>query len=243
MAIELPGELVWVMDLLGFNWPEVNEDKVREFAGHVRQFATNVDSTHETASAIIRQMAEHYQADSYGQLVERWTAMSNSHMDEIVQVCGVVGTVLEVAADAIVAAKLAVITQLGIAAAELVAAAATAVATLGVSAAAEAALIEVTKRVVNQILQEVEQQIIGELVSRAIEPLEGVVERAVSGLVFKGVQAALDGAMSGGGPGGGGFRINPDELLRLSAALHDHSEQVAGHVSAFASATSGVSFS
>nr|WP_202523557.1 hypothetical protein [Kitasatospora sp. SID7827] len=234
------------MDLLGFNWPQVNEDSVREFAGHVRKFAADIDGTHATASAIIREMAEHYQADSYQQLVERWNTMSNDHMDEIVQICGVVATVLDVAADAIVAAKLAVITQLGIAAAELAAAAATAVVTLGASAAAEAALIEVTKRVVNAILQEVEQQIIGELVSRAVEPLEGVVERAISGLVFKGVQAALNGIASGGGGGGGGgagFQVNPDELLRLSNALQDHSQQVVGHVRSFATATSGVSFS
>ncbi|GAA0667168.1 hypothetical protein GCM10010193_18450 [Kitasatospora atroaurantiaca] len=138
MAIELPSELIWVMDLLGLNWPQVNEDKVREFADHVRKFATNIDSTHETATATIRQMAEHYQADSYQQLVERWTKMSNDHMSEIVQICGTVATLLDVAADAIVAAKLAVITELGIMAAEFIAAQAAAVATLGVAEAAEA---------------------------------------------------------------------------------------------------------
>ncbi|MBM4793499.1 hypothetical protein HXP44_15895 [Streptomyces sioyaensis] len=246
MAIELPDELVWVLDLLGLNWPQVNEDKVREFAGHVRHFATNLDSTHEKASVTIRQMAEHYQADSYEQLAQRWTKMSSGHMSELVEVCGTVATVLDVAADAIVAAKLAVITELGIMAAEFVAAQAAAVATLGAAEAAEALLIEATKRIVNRLLQELEDRIIGQLVEQAIGPLEQVVERAVSGLVFKGVQAALDGvAPAGGAAGGAGsqFRIHPEELLRHSAKLHGHAEEVVGHAHKFAAAASGVSFS
>ncbi len=247
VAIELPGELVWAMNLIGVNWPQVNEDKVREFADHVRQFAINLDSTHETATATVRQMAEHYQADSYQQLVERWSQMSNDHLSEIVQICGTVATLIDVAADAIVVAKLAVITELGIMAAEFIAAQAAAVATLGAAEAAEALLIEATKRAINMVLQQVEGQIVGQLVEQAIGPLEVVVERALGGLVFKGVQAALDGVAPAGGAGGGAgtgdFRINPEALLRLAAALHDHSEQVTGHVSSFTTATSGVSFS
>ncbi|MFJ8043912.1 hypothetical protein ACIRBX_25770 [Kitasatospora sp. NPDC096147] len=243
MAIELPGELVWVMDLIGFNWPEVNEDKVREFADQVRRFATDIDGTHQTATSVIRQMAEHYQADSYQRLVDRWTAMSSDHMDELVQICNASAIVLDVAADAIVAAKIAVITQLGIAAAELAAATAASVATLGVAAAAEVALIEVQKRIINAILREVEEQVIGMLVAQAVDPLVAVVERAATGLVFRGVQAAVNGVASGGGGSGDGFRVNPQELLRCAAMLDEHADQVAAHARAFAGATSGVSFS
>ncbi|MFB9370901.1 hypothetical protein [Kitasatospora albolonga] len=245
MAIELPGELVWVMDLIGFNWPEVNEDRVREFADQVRRFASDIDSTHQAATAVVRQMSEHYQAESYQRLVERWTTMSSDHMDELVEVCNASAIVLDVAADAIVAAKLAVITQLGIAAAELAAATAASVATLGIAAAAEVALSEAQKRIVNAVLREVEEQIIGMLVAQAVDPLVVVVERALTGLVFRGVQAAMDGISSGGGgaSGGGGFRINPQELLRCAALLDEHADQVAGHARVFAAAASGVSFS
>lgn len=247
MAIELPDELVWVMNLIGVNWPQVNEDKVREFAGHVRQFASNIDSTHQAATGTVRQMAEHYQAASYEQLVERWAAMSSDHMNELVMVCNTSATVLDVAADAIVAAKLAVITELGIMAAEFVATQAAAVATLGAAEAAEALLIEATKRVVNALLQQLEQQIVGQLVEQALGPLEQVVERAVSGLVFQGVQAALSSdapaSGGGGGGGGGGFRVNPEAMLEHAALLHGHAEEVATHAGTFARATAGVSFS
>lgn len=244
----MPDELVWVMNLLGLNWPQVNEDSVREFAGHVRQFASNIDSTHQDATATIQQMSEHYEASSYEQLVERWSQMSSDHMTELVEVCNTVATVLDVAADAIVGAKLSVIAELGIMAAEFVADQAAAVVTLGAAEAAEVLLVEATKKIVNAVLQQVEQQIVGELIQQAVGPLEQVVERAVSGLVFQGVQAALDGGSGGGGGGSGGtagtsFRIHPDNLLQHAATLHGHADAVAGHASTFAAATAGVSFS
>ncbi|MEU9131665.1 hypothetical protein AB0D08_26740 [Kitasatospora sp. NPDC048540] len=240
MAIELPGEFVWVMNLIGLNWPQVNEDEVREFADHIRDFASNIDSTHMAVSETIRQMGEAYQAASYEVLVQRWAAMSSDHMTEIVEVCHAAGTVLDVAADAIVAAKLAVIAELGVMAVEFVATQAAAVATLGAAEAAEALLIEATKRVVNALLQQLEDQIIGELMEQMCGPLEAVVERALSGLVFQGVEAALGPA--GGGPAGDGFRIHPEELLKHAQALHGHSDEMAGHAQRFVAATEGMTF-
>ncbi|MER8182693.1 hypothetical protein [Kitasatospora sp. NPDC094015] len=241
MAIELPGELVWVMDLLGLNWPQVNEDSVREYAEHVRRFATNIDTTHEAATGTIRAMADAYQASSYQQLAETWARMSTDHMDDLVRVCTASAVALDIAADVIVAAKLAVITQLGIMAAELAAAAATAVVTLGASAAAEAALAEVQRRIVKEIIQQAEDQVVGMLVEQAVAPLEEAVTRALTGLVFKGVQAAV-GASAGGGGVGEGFRVDPDRMLAHAAELQRHAQDVVGHASTFAGATAGVSF-
>ncbi|GAA2271354.1 hypothetical protein GCM10010430_66570 [Kitasatospora cystarginea] len=39
VAVELPCEVVSFLQFIGINWPTVNEDKVREFASHVREFA------------------------------------------------------------------------------------------------------------------------------------------------------------------------------------------------------------
>ena len=244
MAIELPGEFVWVMNLLGLNWPQVNEDKVREFAGHVKDFGTNLDTTHQAATATIQKMGEAYQANSYEQLVAKWSQMSNSHMTDLVEACRVTSLALEIAADGVVAAKLAVITELGIMAAEFVADQAAAVLTFGAAEAAEALLIEASKKIINAILQQVEQQIIGDLIEKAVAPLESVVEKALGGLVFKGLDAALgDPTASGGAGAGDGFRIHPGELTNHATALHGHADEVAGHATRFSAATAGMSFS
>ena len=109
MSIELPGEVAWLLNVIGVNWPAIDEDQVRVFAGHVRDFAGNIDATHQAASSTIRQMGSAYSGSSYEQLVATWARMSNDHMRELVDACHTVATAVDVAADAIVAAKVAAI--------------------------------------------------------------------------------------------------------------------------------------
>jgi hypothetical protein len=239
MAIELPSELVWVMNLLGLNWPQVNEDKVREFAGHVRDFGRNLDNTHQAVTDTIQRLGEHYQANSYELLVSNWARMSNDHMRELVDACEVSAVALEVAADVIVGMKLSVISELGIMAAEFIADQAAAVVTLGAAEAAEVLLVEATKKIVNALLKQLEQQLISELVEKALGPLEATVERALGGLVFKGLEAALGDPASTAGTG---YMIHPGELMTHSAVLHGHADDMAGHAATFRSATEGFSF-
>ncbi|MDT7710785.1 MAG: hypothetical protein QOG20_6392, partial [Pseudonocardiales bacterium] len=105
MAIELPGEVVSFLQFIGVNWPNVNEDKVREFAAHVREFAENVDSTHQDSTATIKRLGEAYQGASYEALLSKWAQLSNSHMSELIQACHTVATGLDAAADVIVGMK------------------------------------------------------------------------------------------------------------------------------------------
>lgn len=44
MAIMLPHWLAEVVDFLGFNWPEIDEDQIREAATHLRGFADGLSS-------------------------------------------------------------------------------------------------------------------------------------------------------------------------------------------------------
>ncbi|MFF2618310.1 hypothetical protein [Kitasatospora sp. NPDC058046] len=243
MAIELPGGLVWVVDLLGVPWPQVNEDKVREYAGHVRGFATNIDHTHAAATATLREMAQHYQAQSYNQLVARWSKMTQDHLHELVAVCNASATALDVAADAIVAMKGAVIVELGVLAAEAVGGTIASVATLGVASVAEAAAIAATRKIVNQLIKEAEEEVVAVLITKAMDPLQKQVEKAVKGLVFEGVKKALAGAGPGAaGNVGTGFRVDPAKLLATAEKLKKHADDVRGHARTFTTATAAVSF-
>ena len=241
VSIELPGEVVTFLYFIGVNWPNVDEDQVRVFAGHVRDFAGNIASSHEAASTTIRQVGEYYSGSSYEQLVATWARMSNSHMSELREACRVVAVALEVAADAIVAAKLVAIGELVAIAASFVADQVAAVATLGAAEAAEALLIEAAKKVVNFLEQQLVQHILAEVIGRAVVPLEQVVERALNGLVFKGLEGAL-GVTVGGAGAGTGFGIAPAEVRRYASRLDGHAGEVAGHAVKFSAAIAGVSF-
>ncbi|WP_354641501.1 hypothetical protein [Kitasatospora camelliae] len=192
MSIELPPELVWIMDLMGLNWPDVDEDELREWAAHVREFASGMTEAHDDTGTLLANLAGAYQGASYEALVGRWGRASSEHMTVLINCCEVLAVGLEVAADAVIVAKGAVIAQLIAMAAEMAAAAAAAVATLGAAAAAEALIVEAGKRIVNAIIQEIEEVVIAELVSMAVDPFQAAIQEAVSGLVFEGVEAALD---------------------------------------------------
>lgn len=241
MSIELPGEVVWFLNLIGVQWPNVDEDQVRAFAGHVRDFANNVDGTHQAATSTIQQMGSAYTGSSYEQLVETWARMSNDHMRELVEACHVVATALDVAADAIVAAKVAAIGELVALVASFVADQAAAVVTLGAAEAAEALVIEAGKKLINALIQQLEQQIVGQVIEAAVGPLEQVVERALGGLVFNGLESAL-GVSGGGAAVGESFSVMPEALLGHANALQGHADAVAGHAETFAANISGIRF-
>ena len=184
MSIELPQPVVDFLNLIGVNWPQVNEDSVREFAGHVRDFATNMRSTHQAATSTIQQMSSSYSGTSYEQLVATWSQMSNSHMQDLHEGANVVADALDAAADVIVGLKAEAIAQLGVMAVSFVADQAAAIATFGLAEAAELAIVDGAKEVVKYLEQQAEQHIMGEVIGKAVQPLEGVVAKAVNGLTF-----------------------------------------------------------
>ncbi|MFF4653794.1 WXG100 family type VII secretion target [Streptomyces sp. NPDC001380] len=241
MAIELPGEVVSFLDFIGINWPSVNEDKVREFASHVQEFATNVETAHEESTATVRQLGQAYEGASYEALLAKWAQLSDSHMTELVQACRVVATALDVAADVIVGMKVEAIAELTALAAAFVADQAAAVATLGAAEAALIAIEEAGKRLVNFLEQQLEQYIIAQVVEAAIDPLADVVGRAASGLVFQAAESAL-GVSAGGGAAGEGFRIDPAALEAHAQTMHAHADTVAAHAQTFQTKLAGVTF-
>lgn len=241
MSIELPGEVTWFLGVVGIGWPAIDEDQVRLFARHVRTFAQNIGTTHQAASSTIRQMSTAYQGSSYERLVATWARMSNDHMRELMDACHTVADAVDVAADAIVAAKMDAIGELAALAASFIADQAAAVATFGLAEAGEALIIEGAKKLVNGLLDQMERHILGEVIGRAVEPLEQVVERALGGLVFQGLEAEL-GAPAGAGGLGAGFKVVPDELTGHAQRLHAHADEISGHAQAFATVVAGVSF-
>ncbi|MFF4960234.1 hypothetical protein ACFY2Z_24790 [Streptomyces sp. NPDC001222] len=239
LALELPEEVVSLLQFIGINWPNVNEDKVREFAEHIRDFARKVDETHQDSTATIKKMADVYQGPSYDALLTKWGQMSNSHMSELLTACNTVATALDIAADVIVGMKEAAIAELVVLAASFVADQAAAVATLGLAEAAEALIVEAAEKTVDYLEQQLGQYIIGEVIEAAVEPLVEVVGRAVSGLVF---QAAESAAGVGGGDAGTGFSIDPEGVHARAELMHGHAEKVAAHAEEFKSKLAGVSF-
>ncbi|KPC66242.1 WXG100 family type VII secretion target [Streptomyces chattanoogensis] len=243
MAIELPEQVVTFLQFIGVNWPNINEDKVREFASHVRDFAEKVDETHKDSTATIKQLEEVYQGASYEALLAKWAQLSDGHMTELVNACHTVASALDIAADTIVAMKLEAIAELIVLAITFVADQAAAVATLGAAEAAMALIVAAAEKLVDFLVQQLEQYIIAQVIEAAIDPLIETVSKAVSGMVFQAAESAL-GVSAGGGAGGGGqgFSIHPEQLHARAEKLRGHAEKVASHAAEFETKAAGVTF-
>jgi uncharacterized protein YukE len=241
VAIELPGPVVSFLSVIGVSWPNVNEDKVREFASHIREFASAVDTTHQQATTTVQQLGAHYQGASYEALLEAWGKKSSGHMTELVNLCHGVADALDVAAGVIVGMKADCIAELGGLAIAFAAEQAAAIETLGASEAAAALTVKAAEKAVQVLEDQLTQYIIGKVIEAALDPLVEAVGRAAGGLMFKATEEAL-GVSTDGWDGGDGFQIHPQMLTLHATTMHGHADTVAGHAKTLQTKLAGVSF-
>jgi hypothetical protein len=148
-----------------------------------------------------------------------------------------VADALDIAAAGIVAMKGAVIAQLGIAAAEFAADQAAAVATFGVAEAALPALEYATSRIINGLLDQLEQDVLGHLLDKVLGPAVEEIERTVAKLSYQEASGALLGP-----EGTGGTKANTEHMRVHSAAIHREAEGVSVGGAQLVSKLAGLSF-
>lgn len=243
MAIELPGKVVWLLQHIGITWPTVNEDRVREFGGHVRDFAKNVDKTHRESTATVNNLAQVYQGASYEALLTKWADMSSSHLSELVTACHTVADAMDAAADVIVGMKVDAIAELTALAISFAADQAAAVATLGIAEAGEGLIVKAAQTAVDYLENQLENYIVGQVLEAAVNPLVDVVGRAVSGLLYQATEDAL-GVSTDAGPVdvGPSLYIHPQGVYDHASLMHGHATTIAGHAADFHAKAAGMSF-
>jgi uncharacterized protein YukE len=177
MAMTLPGELVWVLDMLDYEWPPLDEDELRRAASITRTFREDLIGTMEAASSRINDdVPAAFKAGAAKSYTSAWNETREQHMQQLVDLLEPAATGIDVMADAVVALKVKVIAELVITAAQIAAAIATAALTFGLSAAANAAIIAARKAALKIATNIALEALLGQILSMVIEPLtEGAV--------------------------------------------------------------------
>lgn len=62
------------MNLIGLDRPDVDEDELREWASHVREFAAGLQDAQDGTHGMVQGLGGAYRGASYEALVERWGA-------------------------------------------------------------------------------------------------------------------------------------------------------------------------
>jgi hypothetical protein len=172
VAMNLPGELVWVLDMLGYDWPPLDEDEMRRAANIIRVFGEDVQGTVEVADSRIKHdVGSAMKAQAAQSFADAWDTNRQQNIAKLVDVLDPAATGIDLAADAVLALKIKVIAELVITAAQIAAAAASAVFTLGASLAANAAIIALRKKLLDVATNVAIDQLAAQLLPMIIEPL------------------------------------------------------------------------
>ena len=190
MSLDLPDELAWALNFIGFPWPQVEEDQLREYATHLRSYAASISDTHTGATASLTSLGADWSGDSFDAMVNRWSHAS-SHIHEVVTVCNDFATAMDVAAEAVEIAKKGIIVALTAMAVEFAAEQAAAIVTFGLAEFANVAIVGGTRFIVRGLLQQLEQVAIAEGLQLALTPLQAGIQKAVEGLVLRELEATL----------------------------------------------------
>jgi hypothetical protein len=135
MGLTLPGELVSLLQMLGYNWPESDETRLFQLAGEWTGMADRISGSVEQLNAAARTILDNNKGDSIAAFASEWEDGESAprNIADTGQPANVIGIGLMVAAGVVLALKIQVIVQLVLLAIQIAQAIATAVATFGAS--------------------------------------------------------------------------------------------------------------
>jgi hypothetical protein len=178
VGVVLPSELDAALDLIGINWPNVDEDDYRDMAQAMREFADDIDDGAADAHRAITDLIGGNEGLAIQALERHWDLVKGKHLTNLAEAGRVAATALDAVAVLIEGAKIAAIAQLGILAAEIAAAIAAAPVTFGLSTLGGIAGTQATRIAVKRIFQEVCE----EIASRIIEVATGPIFQALGAM-------------------------------------------------------------
>ncbi|MFG2206151.1 hypothetical protein [Streptomyces sp. NPDC048638] len=157
----LPVEVDWVLDLLGFQWPNIDEDKMLDAAEAWSSFAASVRAAQQQGESATQAVRGSNTGDAIEAFDNKWKKFSGEgFLDASAEAAEALAIVLRIVAAIIMVMKIAVIAQLIALAIEFAAAQAAAPVTLGASEAGAAAATAATKVTVRQIISKAKDEIL-----------------------------------------------------------------------------------
>ncbi|MGH2545117.1 MAG: hypothetical protein ACRDRY_15480 [Pseudonocardiaceae bacterium] len=179
----LPGELVEVMDILGFNWPQADEDKIFECSRAWEDYAGDVERVIADAERACREAIEHNRGAAITAFEGHWRELGgHGDLRHAADAARVVSEALDLFGKAVFAMKTATITQLGIAAAAVIASVASAIFTAGLSTLAGAGAIQAARIAIREIIQELIEKIVKTIIPKLKHEAGEIFEKIIKGL-------------------------------------------------------------
>ncbi|MFC7308465.1 DNA/RNA non-specific endonuclease [Streptomyces monticola] len=209
MGYVLPGWLDEILDFIGINWPNVDEDDYREMADAMRELADSFEDHAGEAHGAVSRLLSSSEGWAVDALQEHWGKVKGSHLEQLPEVARLFADAMDVVADLIYGMKVKAEIELGAMAASAGISIGLAFVTGGLSALLGAAQITAMREVVRRIIKEAADQIVEEVMARVTEPVAAKLEDMVADAILDLAQDAISPAGgSGGGEGASGMNLN-----------------------------------
>ncbi|MEU8763941.1 nucleic acid/nucleotide deaminase domain-containing protein [Streptomyces sp. NPDC048659] len=172
MGKKLPGDLVEVLDLIGVDWPQIDEDEVRASAKDYRHLAEGIrDAIKEGNNACSHIVAGKSKGETVTAIDLRWGKLTTRDLTTFANGCDTLAGALDECAGLIVGCKIAIITKLSATAAAATAGVIGMIFSAGLSALLSAAAIAAARIVI----QEAIDYAVGEIASIVTDKIEAKV--------------------------------------------------------------------
>lgn len=233
MAVTVPDWADTLLDLVGVNWPNVDEDAYRDMADALREFADDLADDGQLANNHMERLLSSGHGEAIDALNEHWGKVKGKHLKDMISAARTIAGALDMAAGAIEAMKWKAVAELGILAGQTGLAMALIPVTGGLSALLGAGAIAFTKKQLLKLITGAMEEAVGHIVGVMTEPAVAALEGMAADLVVQlganalglqdgvnvdqakqagkdgfneGVQGAKEGLnlASAGGSGGGG---------------------------------------
>lgn len=228
--------VVTFLNVIGIEWPYINEDSLHHFATLTREFGQAVAQTHEDATQAVANIGQAYQGASSQAMASGWAHLSAQHVDEVTEACSVLGDALDAWAVYVVAQKGEALVELVELAIGYATALAAAPETFGASLGALPGLEELGEALGNSLVQDLEQYVIGQVIEAASKPLVAKVEAMLQGLDWSNAPGGMDPV------GTGTVQLELGMVEQQVGVLRQHAETMRSHAANFHAQAAGIQF-
>lgn len=167
MGMMLPNELIWVMEKLGFDWPDVDEDELRRGAGMVRNFRDDLETKIQVMDRKVNgDLAAAMQGQAGPAYVAAWNANRSQNLQKLLDILGPAPTGIDIAADAVFALKMKVIVDVTATMITLVG-----MLTNPITAVGAGPMLLIKKKLLNAAVDIAIEQVLNQVLPMVIEPL------------------------------------------------------------------------
>ncbi|WP_425828844.1 hypothetical protein [Streptomyces fractus] len=191
MAIMLPTEVDWVLDLLDFKWPNIDEDKLHEAAQLWREFGQAAAEYATQGESAARAVAGAHVGEAAEAFVREWKKFDggDGYLADLATSADLLAVTLDICGYAVLALKMYVIAQLIFIAVQFAIAQASAPVTLGASEAVLAGEVATSRMLLQRAATEAAQKIMDAVVNalkeRAIKKIQDIAKEIATDIASK----------------------------------------------------------